>query len=128
MKIIRNNYFPFEGFKAMNVFGVLFVRKGALLTARTLNHERIHSAQIEECMIATFLLTSVLMFMGLWWVTLLSTLLSFYLWYGVEWLVKRIIGGEDAYYRLSFEREAYLNEGDPRYTRTRKSFAWIKLL
>ena len=29
MKIIYNNIIPFKGFKAMNLFGVLFVRKDA---------------------------------------------------------------------------------------------------
>lgn len=29
MKIIRNKYIPFKGFRAINIFGVLFVRGNA---------------------------------------------------------------------------------------------------
>jgi len=30
MKIIYNNIIPFKGYKGINLFGVLFVRKGSL--------------------------------------------------------------------------------------------------
>ena len=128
MKIIRNRFFPFDGFKAMNVFGVLFVKKGALLNATTLNHERIHSAQIQECMIGAFVLTSPFLFFGLLWVTLLATAASFYLLYALEWVVKSIMGGKEAYYRLSFEREAYSNQDNGAYLNDRKWWAWTKYL
>lgn len=65
MKIIRNNILPFKGFSAINLFGVLFVRKNARLSEKTLNHERIHTAQWRE----------------LWYV-------GFALWYIAEWLIR----------------------------------------
>lgn len=30
MKVIYNNLIPFKGYKAINIFGLVFVRKGAL--------------------------------------------------------------------------------------------------
>lgn len=44
MKIIRNNIIPFRGFAAINICGVLLVRKGSAVTPRLLNHEAIHTA------------------------------------------------------------------------------------
>lgn len=99
MKIIKNNIIPFPGFTAINLFGVLFVRKGAEVSPLLLNHESIHTAQIKE----------------LWYV-------GFYLLYLLEWLY-RLPGGR-AYYNISFEREAYIHQGDPEYLERREKFAW----
>ena len=52
----------------------------------------------------------------------------FYLWYGIEWLV-RLIQYRDrlsAYYNISFEREAYSNQSDLGYLRVRKVFQFRK--
>lgn len=45
MKIIYNNIIPFKGFKAINLFGVLFVRKDIKtpMSDVDINHESIHS-------------------------------------------------------------------------------------
>ena len=43
MIIIRNNIIPFKGFTAMNLFGLLFVRKDVTLSEELINHEAIHS-------------------------------------------------------------------------------------
>ena len=42
MKIVRNNIIPFPGYKAVNIFGILFVRKNANIKPEDLNHEEIH--------------------------------------------------------------------------------------
>lgn len=42
MKIIYNNLIPFKGYKAINLFGLVFVRKGAKFTEVDYNHEHIH--------------------------------------------------------------------------------------
>ena len=34
MKVIYNNIIPFKGFKCINLFGVLFVRKGCFMNER----------------------------------------------------------------------------------------------
>ena len=103
MKIIRNNILPFSGFSAMNLFGILFVRKNVRLSEKTLNHEAIHTAQWKE----------------LWYI-------GFILWYLVEWLIRLPKG--NAYRNISFEREAYANDDNLTYLETRRRFAFVKYL
>lgn len=104
MKIIRNNIIPFKGYKAMNLFGILFVREDAKLTDVDINHEAIHSAQFKEL---------------LW--------IFYYPIYLIEWLI-RVLFSKDAfthkaYRNISFEQEAYKNEDNLDYLKTRKLFA-----
>ncbi len=104
MKIIRNKYLPFKDYAAMNFFGILFCRPETRLTPELINHERIHTAQFFE--------------MGI---------IFFYLWYVIEWLVKIPTKGR-AYYRISFEREAYFHMHDLDYLKHRRHYAWWKYL
>lgn len=104
MKIIRNNIIPFSGYKAMNLFGVLFVRGNARIDDITLNHEKIHTAQMKE----------------LWYV-------FFYLWYVTEWLIGLFMKG-NAYRNISFEREAYANQDNISYLKSRKRFDFLKYI
>lgn len=101
MKIIYNNYIPFKGFKCINLFGILFARKGAYIGERTLNHERIHTAQMKE-----------MLYVG------------FYVWYFVEWLLELCHYGTTAYHTNTFEREAFSNDDDLTYLDNRPKFAW----
>ena len=103
MKIIRNNIIPFSGYKAMNLFGVLFVRGNARIDDITLNHEKIHTAQIKE-MLYVF----------------------FYVWYVIEWLIRLPKG--NAYRNISFEREAYDNQYDLNYLKSRRRFVFLKYI
>lgn len=107
MKVIYNNIIPFPGFKAINLFGVVFVRRECKMSYSDFNHEGIHTAQMKE-------LGYVL----------------FYLWYLVEWLVKlvKLRDGNKAYMAISFEREAYVNEKNITYIQHREKYAWRKLL
>lgn len=107
MKIIYNNFLPFKGFLAMNLFGFLFARKGSYIDAVTINHEEIHTKQMKELLYVFF-----------------------YLLYAIEWLVKVFIylDVHKAYRNISFEREAYNNEKDMYYLINRKPFSWICLL
>lgn len=100
MKIIRNKLLPFPGYKAINLFGVLFVRGNAVIDEKTIRHESIHTAQMRE-MLYVF----------------------FYLFYFLEWLVRLFMKG-NAYRNISFEREAYANQGYPNYLDERRWFAW----
>lgn len=104
MLIIRNNLLPVKGFHAINLFGVLFCRNDAHLTASLIRHERIHTRQMLEMLIA-----------------------GFYLWYVCEWLIRLCLKGR-AYERISFEREAYAHMHDPKYLEKRLPYAWIKYL
>lgn len=103
MKIIRNKYIPFQGYKAINLFGILFVRGNVRIDDITLNHEKIHTAQIKE----------------LWYI-------FFYIWYIIEWLIRLPKG--NAYRNISFEREAYTNQDDLNYLKNRKRFDFAKYL
>lgn len=102
MKTIYNRFLPFPGFVAINLFGLLFVRreyKGSIGDI-ILNHEAIHTAQMKE----------------------LGYIL-FYLLYLIEWVGRLIVKPSTAYRDISFEREAYDHQGDLKYLETRKHWA-----
>lgn len=51
MKVIYNKIIPFKGYKCINLFGVLFVRKGCTMRESDYNHEAIHTKQMKDfCM------------------------------------------------------------------------------
>lgn len=109
MKIIYNSIIPFKGFIAINLFGVLFVRKEykGKIDKSTLNHESIHTAQMKELFY-----------------------IPFYILYFLEWVANCIVCRNMiiAYYNISFEKEAFANEVNYEYLSTRKRFAqWRKL-
>lgn len=68
-----------------------------------MNHEAIHTAQMKELLY-----------------------IFFYLIYGVEWMVRLVQyrNSKEAYYNISFEREAYVNDDNLNYLKTRKGFAF----
>lgn len=108
MKIIYNRLLPLKGFRAINLFGIIFVRKEfKILDKKMLNHEYIHTKQIME-----------LLFVG------------FYIWYVAEWLLKWIIYKDRmlAYKNICFEREAFDNDNNLNYTKSREYFAFLKYL
>ena len=63
-----------------------------------------------------------------WWS--LMTLPIFFYWYGIEYLVRWIHykNQNNAYRNIAFEREAYQNDNNILYLKTRKYFSWIKYL
>ena len=122
MKIIRNKYIPFPGYKAINLFGVLFVKNNAKIDDVTINHEAIHSKQFIELMIL-FAVASVFV---RWWLPVFAPF-AFYVWYIVEWLIRLFKKG-NAYKNISFEREAYANQGDSSYLKGRGWFNFLKYL
>lgn len=105
--IIFNKWIPFRGFNAMNLFGVIFVRKDGVINKFVLNHEKIHSRQQIEMLI-----------------------IPFYFWYVLEWilLVIKYRDRKKAYRLISFEQEAFLNEYNLNYLQTRKHYAWFRFL
>ncbi|MCO4292797.1 hypothetical protein NF867_07995 [Solitalea sp. MAHUQ-68] len=72
-----------------------------------LNHERIHLRQQLELL-----------------------LIGFYLWYTIEFLIRwtKEKNANDAYHAICFEKEAYLNDLNSNYLKTRRFFAFIKYL
>ena len=120
MKIIRNKFIPFKGFKAINLFGVLFVRGNAYIGEKTIRHESIHTKQMREMLYVPF-----------------------YLWYGIEWVIRYFAWNfertpydphdpndpnDKPYDRMSFEKEAYANDHDTEYLKNRKPYAWFKYM
>lgn len=107
-KIIYNNLIPFKGFTSITLFPFIFARKEyEPLGMRTIIHENIHLKQQIELLIVFF-----------------------YLWYGIECLVRliRYKSFHKAYRNISFEREAYNNEYDDEYLGVRKPYEWVYYL
>lgn len=104
MKIIRTSILPFKGFTAINLMGILFVHPGVYLSSEMMNHERIHSAQQREMLFVFFFIV-----------------------YVAEWLVRLNMRG-NAYRNISFEREAYANQRNLNYLKTRPLFAWRRYM
>ena len=131
MKKIINKHFPFSGYKAMTVWPFVFIRKGMAWAydEKTDRHEHIHGTQQVEMLIAGILIAIVLFVVGCGWWSLLSLPIFFY-WYVVEWLIRWAYyrNRDTAYKNISFEREAYNNQADMDYLRTRKHYAFLKLL
>ena len=121
MKIIRNKYIPFPGYKAINLFGILFARSNAKIDEVTINHEAIHSRQFVELMVLFAVATVFIR----WWLPVFAPF-AFYVWYIVEWLIRLPKG--NAYRNISFEREAYANEVDASYLKGRKMFNFLKYM
>ena len=103
MLTIKNNLIPLRNFAAMNLFGIIFIRKDNWSKHNKkkrdiiLNHEKIHTKQQIE-----------LLFIG------------FFIVYFFEWIFK-------GYRHISFEKEAYENDRDLEYLRKRKHYAqWRK--
>lgn len=107
MKIVYNTLLPFKGYKAMTLWPFILVRKGMVMTEADLNHEQIHGEQQKEL-----------------------TVVLFYLWYVVEYVIKLIATGshKKAYRGISFEREAYRFESDLDYRRRRRRYYWTGFL
>lgn len=106
MILIKNKWFPFGNYKAINICGIVFY-KGNDLSNKTINHEKIHTKQMIEMLF-----------------------IFFYLWYGFEYLIIRLFHKKqnDAYHDVSFEEEAYNNDDNLNYIDTRKHYAWFKYI
>lgn len=88
----------------MTVFPFIFARKEYKpLGDKTVNHESIHLKQQIELLI-----------------------LPFYLWYGIEWIVRLIQykNFKEAYRNISFEREAYDNEKKINNNKSKRKELW----
>lgn len=99
----------------------------------TINHESTHWEQQKEMLVTGIFIAVilgiifVLLKLSLWWLLALALIpfLFFYLWYLIEWFFKLFVHGREAYYNISFEREAIDNEKNLEYLKTRRHFAWL---
>ncbi len=91
----------------VNLFGTFWARDTSWINKYVINHERIHTAQQRELLF-----------------------IPFYIVYLIEWLIRlfQYKNWKEAYYNISFEREAYKHGNDLQYLKNRKLYSWIKFL
>jgi hypothetical protein len=108
MILIVFKYLTPKGFRGLTFFPFVFLtNKDDKLNAVFVNHEKIHIRQQIEFLI-----------------------LPFYIWYLLEYLF-RLVQYQDkkkAYFNISFEREAYKNEKDLEYLKSRSFWKFLKYL
>lgn len=118
LKLKYSSWIPFKGYYAITLFGYLVRRneyKGTPVTKTTYNHESIHVEQAYDFGLGFF------------------GYFIFYILYILEWLMKVLYSiftlfKVQAYRSISFEQEAYDNQFDLEYIKTRKRFNWIKYI
>ena len=107
MKVVKNKWFPFGNYIAMNLFGIVITKED--LNPIELNHEKIHTKQMQEM---------------LW--------IGFYIWYVLEYIILWFARLGDKqnikYHDISLEEEAHNNDNNLNYINTRKHYAWLKYL
>lgn len=125
------------GYSTITLFAWVFTRWSEKEARQsTINHECVHARQWVELAVAFGLLlwAGMLIFgYSAWWLVLSA--LTFYIWYVVEYLIRRLIGlfrsGENgqkaAYWLVSFEQEARMAERDNNYLENSNYFAWLRL-
>lgn len=102
MKLIYNKLIPVQGYKYINIGGLVFTRSKRLSDKENwkpvdYNHEAIHTAQWKELL---------------------------YILYPIAYLLGYIFAGFD-YKKNVFEKEAYQNQENLDYLKTRKFWAWL---
>lgn len=131
-KVIYNNIILFVGFKAITILPFIFARNSAKpLKDYVVNHETIHLRQQLEVLITSLILfLAMILIFGISWWWLLASPLFYYVWYGIEWLIRFAICHDThvAYRNIAFEQEAYNNQLDMKYLSNRKLFAWIEYI
>jgi len=108
MIVIASKYLVPKGYIGITLYPFIIVRESKLAAHPVLlNHERIHLCQQLELLV-----------------------LPFYVWYVAEYFIRLLHykNKKQAYLNISFEREAYANEGNPAYTKTRKFWNFIKYI
>jgi len=108
MILIVFKYLTPRGFRGLTFFPfVILTDKNDALDKVCINHERIHLRQQLELLI-----------------------LPFYVWYGIEFLIKwfQYKDKNTAYRNISFEREAYKNEKELSYLKSRSFWKFFKFI
>ncbi len=107
MIVVSNILVP-KGYVGMAIFPFVFLKHRKLRANKSLiNHEKIHLRQQLELLI-----------------------IPFHLWYVFEFIFRLIQHKrwKPAYKNISFEREAYENENDLNYIKSRPFWKFIKYL
>ncbi len=104
--IVFSKYLVPKGYTGITIYPFVFLKQKALAKDKILvNHERIHLRQQIELLI-----------------------IPFYLWYVVEFIVRFFYykTWHLAYKNISFEREAYTNEKNLDYLKSRALWQFLK--
>lgn len=104
--ILISKYIVPKGFIGITLYPFIFLKKQELKGDKVvINHEQIHLMQQIELLVVFF-----------------------YLLYGLEWVFKLLWyqSRKKAYENLSFEREAYGNEKNLDYLKSRNKWAFLK--
>jgi hypothetical protein len=105
MILIVFKYLTPRGFRGLTFFPFVFLmNKEDVLDKVFVNHEKIHLRQQLELLV-----------------------LLFYVWYVMEFLIRWIITKDKniAYRNISFEKEAYTNEKDLNYLKSRSFWKFL---
>lgn len=108
MVVIVSRYLIPKGFRGITLFPFIVVSEPDLKqNSVMINHEKIHIRQQMELLI-----------------------LPFFLWYGIEFLIKWIVYKKKnvAYRNISFEKEAYTNEENLTYLKQRSFWRFLKFI
>lgn len=108
MFLVFTKFFVPKGFRGMTVYPFVFIRhESDKKNAIFIYHEKIHLRQQLEMLI-----------------------LPFFIWYFLEFVVRLLQYRKFdlAYLNISFEREAYSNEKDLDYLKSRQLFGFLKYL
>ncbi|WP_264549067.1 hypothetical protein [Flavobacterium sp. N2820] len=95
-----------KGFRGLTFYPFVFLAdKDDRLNEVFINHEKIHIRQQLELLIVPF-----------------------YLWYFIEYLIRllQFRNRKKAYYSISFEKEAYANEKDLEYLKSRSFWRFLR--
>lgn len=96
------------GVSGMTLYPIIFLKSKELKhDVRIMNHERIHIRQQIEMLV-----------------------IPFYIIYLIEYLIGRIKYKShfEAYLNISFEREAFINDGNLAYLKDRKFWEWTRFI
>ena len=108
MILIVFKYLTPRGFRGLTFYPFVFLAdKDDKLNEVFINHEKIHIRQQLELLIVPF-----------------------YVWYFTEYLIRllQFRNRKKAYYAISFEREAYSNEKDLEYLKSRSFWKFFRYL
>ena len=107
MIVIFKHIIP-KKYCGLSIYPFIFLKYKNLKTDNIfMNHEKVHLKQQVELL----------------WV-------FFFIWYFIEYLIRllKYKNHEMAYKNISFEREAYINENNLHYLKTRKYYSFLKYL